>query len=122
MDTQETPKEIIIEEDDLNKTNDLEPENQQGKETKEMGIASEESIENEDIKKPLKIDRRKETSKLNIAKARATKLRKQKERQEKMEALFGDSDSDTNSSESESESDSEDDMQFNKLKRKQKDK
>jgi len=58
--------------------------------------------------KPKKVDRRKTTSRINIAKAREAKLRKQQEKQRQLKELFGD-DSDSETSETESGESSEED-------------
>ncbi len=57
--------------------------------------------------KPKKVDRRKTTSRLNIAKARQAKARKKAEQQARLKQLFGDSDSEDTETGSDTESEEE---------------
>ena len=70
-------------------------------------IQNEKDLEEKKIKEQPK-DRRKITSRLNIAKARAAKIKKAQERKKQLASLFGDDSEETESSESESESSDED--------------
>ena len=64
--------------------------------------------------KPVKVDRRKTTSRLNIAKAREAKARKRAEQQARLKQLFGDSDSESGDTETGSDTESEEDTYINK--------
>lgn len=64
--------------------------------------------------KPKKVDRRKTSSRLNIAKAREAKARKRAEQQARLKQLFGDSDSESGDTETGSDTESEEDTYINK--------
>ena len=64
--------------------------------------------------KPVKVDRRKTTSRLNIAKARQAKARKRAEQQARLKELFGDSDSESGDTETGSDTESEEENYLSK--------
>ena len=67
--------------------------------------------------KPKKVDRRKTTSRINIAKAREAKARKKRQQQQRLKELFGDSDSESGDTQSGSDTESEDEGYVNKYHR-----
>jgi len=67
--------------------------------------------------KPKKVDRRKTTSRINIAKAREAKARKRAQQQERLKQLFGDSDSESGDTQTGSDTESEEDTYVNKYHR-----
>ena len=64
--------------------------------------------------KPVKIDRRKISSRLNIEKARQAKAKKRAEQQARLKQLFGDSDSESGDTETGSDTESEEETYLSK--------
>ena len=77
-------------------------------------ISVKEYLEQNEEPKPKKVDRRKTTSRLNIAKAREAKARKRAEQQARLKQLFGDSDSESGETETGSDTESEEENYLSK--------